>query len=246
MTKSFYDKIGARIGWDFSKIYTKLKTKRKWDFINLVSKHISPNQVLLDIGTGGGEILLNLAAKAKFSYGIDNSPAMIRTAKINLTKTKFKNKVKFLVEDSHALHFKEEYFDLIICRHAPFSTTEVFRVLKRGGIFITQQVAENDKISFKRIFSRGQNFGIKPGTLMRDYLFQLKNSGFNITKTENYNVTEYYPHKDLLFLLRNTPIIPNFNLKKDNIFLDRLIRSFSTTKGIITNESRFLILARKS
>lgn len=44
------------------------------------------------------------------------------------------------------LPFDDEYFDVITNRHGAYNVDEVKRVLKDGGLFLTQQVgAENDK-----------------------------------------------------------------------------------------------------
>lgn len=44
------------------------------------------------------------------------------------------------------LPFKDDEFDIVINKHGSFNISELFRILKTGGIFITQQVgAENDK-----------------------------------------------------------------------------------------------------
>ena len=44
------------------------------------------------------------------------------------------------------LPFEDERFDLVLNRHGDLNPEEIYRVLKPGGIFITQQVgAENDR-----------------------------------------------------------------------------------------------------
>ena len=44
------------------------------------------------------------------------------------------------------LPFGDDSFDLVINRHGDFNAVEIYRVLKPGGLFITQQVgAENDR-----------------------------------------------------------------------------------------------------
>ncbi len=120
-------------------------------------------------------------------------------------------------------------------------------MLKPNGIFITQQVGEKDKENIKKIFGRGQSFGKKAGTLMKKYIDELKKAGFIIAIADDYNATEYYHDmKDLIFLLAHAPIIPNFNIKKDQKFLEKIENKYKTKKGIKTNSYRFLIIARKA
>ena len=40
--------------------------------------------------------------------------------------------------------FPDESFDIVVNRHGSYEPKELFRVLKPGGLFITQQVGENN------------------------------------------------------------------------------------------------------
>jgi len=244
--KQLYEKVGSAIGWDFSRIRKRTKViGKKWDFLEIVKNYVDKKTILLDIGTGGGELLLKIARFVKKAYGIDNSESMINTAKRNLEKSQQIN-VEFKLADAEKLPFPKEYFNVVTCRHAPFYTEELFRVLKPNGIFITQQVGEKDKENIKKIFGRGQSFGERVGTLMTTYLQELKNQGFKILRKDTYNAIEYYANiKDLIFLLKNTPIIPNFDLKRDQKFLGEIEKRYKTKEGIKTNSFRFLIICRR-
>ncbi|MCD6114670.1 methyltransferase domain-containing protein [bacterium] len=244
--KQLYERVGSVIGWDFSKITKRTKVVgKKWDYIKVVKKYINKETILLDIGTGGGELLLKIAPFVKKACGIDHSRSMIKTARKNLAKSKIPN-VEFKLADAKRIPFSKEYFNVVICRHSDFYPKEVFRVLKPNGIFITQQVGEKDKENIKKIFGRGQHFGKRVGTLMNKYLQELKKTGFKILKKNTYNALEYYANmEDLIFLLKNTPIIPDFNIKKDQKFLEEIERRYKTKKGIKTNSFRFLIICKK-
>ncbi|UCD03628.1 MAG: class I SAM-dependent methyltransferase [Candidatus Woesearchaeota archaeon] len=243
--KELYDKASSVIGWDFSDIRKRLKTEgRKWNYIELVKTYGNRDSFLLDIGTGGGELLLEVANYFRKAYGIDVSPKMIKTANKNLKESKVSN-VEFSVADSKKIPFKDEYFDIVICRHAPFYAKEVFRVLKPKGIFITQQVAENDKINIKKVFERGQSYGEEPGTLMNKYVKELKEAGFRIIREDKFNIIEYYIPGDLVFLLKNTPIVDGIDIKKDYLLLEKLEREHNVGDRIKTNASRSLIICKK-
>ena len=244
--KQLYKRVGSVIGWDFSKIIRRMKVVgKKWSFLEIIKKYISKETILLDIGTGGGEKLLQIAKFVKRAYGIDNTRGMIATAKKNLTKSKISN-IEFKLADAKKLPFPNEYFDVVISRHAPFYAKEVYRVLKPNGLFITQQVGEKDAENIKRIFGRGQSFGKKSGTLMNKYIQELKNSGFKILRKDTYNATVYYANMaDLIFILKNTPTIPDFNIKKDQKFLEEIEQKYKTKDGIKTNSFRFLIICKK-
>ncbi|CAM4023070.1 class I SAM-dependent methyltransferase [Lederbergia lenta] len=242
--KSFYEKVGKTNGWDFSKLQVMLEGVL-WDFNEEIRKKSKSSDVLLDIGTGGGENLLSIAHSFLFLIGIDLSSAMIEMAQTNLKESNSSN-VRFFQMSSDELQFPLELFDVVTCRHAPFSSTEVAKVLKKDGYFFTQQVGEGDKINLKEAFKRGQ-LNEENGALLSKYVRELKQAGFSEVTTFEYDATDYYQRpEDLIFLLKHTPTIPNFGKETDDIeVLNDFIKNNNTPKGIRTNSKRFLIIARK-
>lgn len=242
--RKFYEKVGKINGWDFSKLQVILEGVL-WDFNEEIMKKSKSTDVLLDIGTGGGENLLSMANSFLFAIGIDLSSAMIETAQTNARKSSRSN-ARFFQMSSEKLQFPLEFFDVVTCRHAPFSSTEVAKVLKKGGYFFTQQVGEEDKENLKHAFKRGQ-FNEKNGALLSRYVKELKQAGFSEVNTYEYNGTDYYQRpEDLIFLLKHTPIIPDFGKVASDIeILNDFIKNNHTPKGIQTNSKRFLIIAKK-
>ncbi|SDZ41195.1 class I SAM-dependent methyltransferase [Bacillus sp. 166amftsu] len=243
--KNFYDRVGEINGWDFSKIKST-SIGVQWNFYEKVKQACKPNGILLDIGTGGGENILRIASSALLLIGIDNSNGMMKTAKSNLKKSCVAN-VRFIQMTSEDLQFPNDFFDVISSCHAPFVASEVAKVLKEGGTFLTQQVSEADKLNLKKAFGRGQSIGVDDGTLKEKYIQELKEAGFVEVHSFDYNAIEYYQRaEDLVFLLKYTPTIPNFGQeKKDFDILDNFIENNRTKKGICTNSKRFLIIANK-
>lgn len=242
--KKFYDEVGRLNGWDFSKI--KATTEGvKWQFYKEVTQRCKERDRLLDIGTGGGETLLSIAHTCSLLVGIDLSSGMIRTANYNLENSN-KTNVQFLQMDADNLDFPQNYYNVVSCRHSPFNAQEVGKVLVKDGVFLTQQVSENDKLNLSQAFGRGQNTNVD-GTLKNRYMEELSEAGFSDIQSFEYDATEYYEtYEDLVFLLKHTPIIPNFG-KHNNDFeiLSKFIDDNRTEKGIKTNSKRFMIIAAK-
>lgn len=244
--EDFYNKVRASNGWDFSSV----KCTAEGNGIDLYSdvvQHCSPSTLLLDIGTGGGEAVLSISEKALLLVGIDQSSGMIGTALRNLKQSNTDN-VRFLEMSAEKLDFPDGFFDVVSCRHSMFDAAEVARVLKKGGIFLTQQVAENDKTNLKQAFGRGQSLGVQAGTLMQQYVDELIKAGFTGIQPVAADVTEYYETaEDLIFLLKHTPIIPQFG-ESDGDFkvLKTFIEENQSEKGIRTNSARFMITAKLS
>jgi len=240
----FYDQIGKLNGWDFSDVKCVSEGVKR-DFWKEAAKVCKPSDLLLDIGTGGGEALLTMTDSALLLVGIDLSAGMIETATRNAAKAGVSN-VRFLQMDAMKLDFPGKFFNVVTCRHSAFCTREIARVLLSGGIFLTQQVSENDKLNLKEAFGRGQALGAEPGTLKKRYETELNEAGFVDIQSFEYNATEYYETaEDLMFLLQHTPIIPGFGQNElDYQVFYKFIRDHQTEKGIRTNAARFMITAR--
>lgn len=243
--KKLYDKVGSLIGWDFSNIKVKSEGE-KWDFYKKVVGYCRKSDLLLDIGTGGGERVLKIATNVLLLIDIDISKNMIQTAYKNLQKSP-KNNVRFLQMDAKDLKFPNAFFNIVSCRHSNFFVDEISRVLVHDGVFLTQQVSEADKLNIKKAFNRGQSFGVKDGSAKEKYVKDLKEAGFSDIQTFDYDAKEWYATPDdLIFLLRNTPIIPNFG-ENDHDFdiLSEFIKDTTEDKGILTNSKRYMIIAKK-
>lgn len=244
--KAFYEQVGRLNGWNFSQVKCTT-TGVPWNLYDEVSLRCRPSDILLDIGTGGGEALLSIADSALLLIGVDNSIGMLETAAMNISKSG-KSNVRVLPMDAEKqLDFPDAFFNIVSNRHCSFNTPEVMRVLAEGGMFLTQQVSEEDKLNLKQAFARGQAFGVPDGTLLRQYEMELREAGFSSIQAFEYDAVEYYHRaEDLIFLLKHTPIIPNFGQDEiDFAILDRFIADNTADQGIRTNAKRFMLIAVK-
>src|SRR3712207_1953598 len=126
--RKFYENVGSLNGWDFSQLQVVMD-EPEWDFYDEVKKRSQKTDVILDIGTGGGENVLTIASSMLLTVGIDLSHGMIKTAKENMEKSSIPN-VRFFHMSSEKLTFPEGFFDIVASRHAPFFASEVANVLK--------------------------------------------------------------------------------------------------------------------
>lgn len=101
-----------------------------------------PNDVALDIATGGGHVALALAARCREVVASDLTPAMLDAAEAFITGEGITN-VRFELADAEALPFADGSFDIVTCRIAPhhFPNPDRFvresaRVLRPGGRFV--------------------------------------------------------------------------------------------------------------
>jgi len=103
---------------------------------------ITPRQYVLDVGCGTGYAACLLAKEYQVDVAaVDITPAVLEEARKRVVREKVGDKVKVIEADAHALPFPSNTFDaviaesvLIFCKKAKVAS-EVYRVLKPGGIF---------------------------------------------------------------------------------------------------------------
>ena len=241
--KNFYNKVGKIIGWDFSKMKYKMEDNSEFQFFDEINAKVNSDTILLDIGTGSGEKLLNLVSnECLLKIGTDFSSEMVKCA----NKQNIKSNVRFFEMDSENIKFPDGFFDIISARHTPFSSEEVFRILKNKGYFFTEQIDEDDCSELKKIFGRGQGYN-ETMKLSKKIENDIKNIEFEEVKFYDIIQKEYYEtEEDLLFLLNNTPIIPNFGNEKDDLNkFNEYIRRNTTDKGILLERKLFGVKIKK-
>ena len=117
----------------------------------MVREFLRPGVRLLDMGTGGGELLLTLGHPYELTSvteGWEPNLALCqkKLAPLGITVKYYDS------EKEMPLPFPDDSFDLVIDRHESYDLSEVRRVLKKNGFFVTQQVGgENDLPLVKRL-----------------------------------------------------------------------------------------------
>jgi SAM-dependent methyltransferase len=91
-----------------------------WEYQDVVPRYLRSSDVVLDIGTGGGERLGDLARSFGHGLGIDADPGMVVLASENSAAGNLGFRVC-----SERLESVPETFDVIIDRHAPFDLSAV-------------------------------------------------------------------------------------------------------------------------
>ena len=132
-------------GWDFSHLDGRYGEEQDipWNYDSLVRQYLKKDMKLLDYDTGGGEYLLSLghpfgntAATEGFAPNVQLCREKLIPLGIDLREC----------SDPSHIPFRDNAFDLVINRHGDFDPAELRRILKPGGMFITQQVGEqNDR-----------------------------------------------------------------------------------------------------
>ena len=88
-------------------------------FIKLVN--VKAGQVVLDITTGTGRYLIQMAKSGALCYGIDQSPKMLKVLSHKIKKENFERNIKKIsVGVADSLPYPSHFFDWIFLSHLIF------------------------------------------------------------------------------------------------------------------------------
>ena len=240
MKKFNYKEIGKEIGWNFAKMNYSVDHLSEYDYYKEVVNHITPTTKMLDIGCGSAEKTTRFYSIANKIYLTDFEPEMLKKAKKNVEKyyeglPNTKKKFIFGILDCNGpFNFPDNSFDLVVSRHCGANMKEVFRVLKKGGAFISEDYSSYDCQEIKELFNRGQNFNREP--LFKKVMNECLDAGFSEIKYLKFEEIEYYKTiDDLKYLLTHTPILDYYDEKQDDKILKKYVDKFLTSKGIKLN-----------
>ncbi len=231
-------------GWDFKYIAQRwIESPLSWNYPQVVLSHIKPDMHMLDMDTGGGEVLSSLQPLPKNTYATEGYPPNIPVAKARLEPLGV-----YFVEthQEDTLPFEDGLFDLVINRHAAFFAAEVHRVLKPNGLFITQQVGGKNNFELNELLQDEPEFQYSYFTL-EWATKQLTDAGFQILdQREEFPETIITDIGALVFHLRIISWqIADFSIEK---YHDKLVQihNMMQDKGSLRIKShRILIVAKK-
>jgi len=125
-------------GWDFSHMDKRwLFDPLPWNYLYIIKNHLKKEHMLLDIGTGGGEFLISLEHPHHLTYATEGYKPNFELCQQTLSPLGIN--IQYVPDDNY-LPFGNETFDIVIARHKLYVINEVNRILKPGGLFITQQI----------------------------------------------------------------------------------------------------------
>lgn len=233
-------------GWDFSHIRGKYEEGRDlpWDYEEIVRRYLRPEAKLLDIDTGGGEFLLSLGHPCENLAATENYPPNVELCRRKLLPLGIDFK---MADGGGRLPFCDQSFDVVINRHGDFNPDEIWRVLKKGGVFITQQVgAENDR-ELVRLLLKNEPELPFPRQYLRIARADFEDRGFVIQKADEvFLPIRFWDVGALVWFARIIEWeFPDFNVRDclENLYHAQQILE---RDGVIEGRShRFLLVARK-
>ena len=234
-------------GWNFSYISDRVvSSPLTWSYTSMLLPLIRKAGSLLDMGTGGGEFLSSLIPLPKYTCATENYEPNVPIAKRQLEPLGVK---LFSCVDDEQLPFKDEEFDLIINRHEFYSQTEVYRILKPNGIFISQQVGDKNDSKLRLLLTGGEESENETEWNLNFAVNKLEATGFEILESqENITFTRIFDVGAIVYHLKAVAWeLSGFSVEK---YYNKLleIHSLINERGYLeldSNNHRFIIKATK-
>lgn len=218
-----------------------------WDYDEVVRRYLWPEADVLEAGTGSGERLFTLAQHFGTGVGIDADPALIQTARDSVPPS-LREKVSFAVMRPDAFQFLDASFDVVLNQHAPLDVSEVVRVLRPSGFFITERVGAGDTRHICRIFGCDPDgrYRTTPPSGLIALTGAFLDGGCRVVARAEYDVPAYFVDlESLLLWLQSTPMPRDFNLDRHWEQVTQIAADYHTPRGIETNEHRELLIVQK-
>ena len=232
-------------GWDFSYVsgaQREIESPLPWSYASLLLPYLWRVESMLDMGTGGGEFLSRLQPLPPRTAATEGYPPNVSVAQGRLEPLGVK--VHEVVHDA-SLPFADNEFDLVINRHESYSATELARITRPGGHFITQQVGGETDNELNRGLGAPE---------MTEYLHwnlayaveELEGAGFAILHSvEAENFTRFYDIGAIVFYLQAIPWqVEDFSVDRYRDALLRMHHHIQTHGYIDIPGQRFIIIAR--
>lgn len=168
---------------------------------------------LLDMGTGGGEFLASLIPLPTHTCATEGYEPNVSVAR-NLLEPLGVKVFHYINDDD--LPFNDEEFEFIVNRHESYSPIEVFRLLKPGGCFITQQVGVKNDSKLRYILTNKEDIEKNVEWKFENMVKKLEIAGFIILESqENITLTRIYDVGAIVYYLKAIPWeLPGFSVEK--------------------------------
>jgi SAM-dependent methyltransferase len=229
-------------GWDFSYIADRTREEDPpWDYLARARMLIGTADSLLDMGTGGGEMLAGLAPLPPRTIATEFYKPNVGVAQQRLGPLGVR---VVEADEGRVLPFADEGFDLVINRHGAFTVSELFRILKPTGRFLSQQVGGNDRLDLLA------EFGIEPGPsdwTLGQTTMAFEQAGFTVEQAELWQGSmEFLDVGALVYYLKAIPwMVPDFSVDAYRPTLQRLHGKLASGEPLTCTKVSFLVQAQK-
>lgn len=235
-------------GFEFSWFENRATEQRPpWGYARLLVGRIEQAGAVLDVQTGGGEVIAGALAKAgrlpRLLTATESWEPSIAAARAALSP--YEGAV-VQVEDDDPFPFRDSSFDLVVSRHPTVAMwDEIARVLAPGGTYFSQQVGHgsNRELTDFMMGPQPLHFGRSPENAVRG----AEQAGLTVMDLRLATLeVAFYDVGAVAYFLRKVPwTVPDFSIAS---YRDRLWAMHEKIRGegrFVSRSQRFLIEATR-
>lgn len=233
-------------GWDFSHIIDTGRMRTvplTWSYTSEVLPRLHRVESVVDLGTGGGEYLSLLQPLPPRTVATEGYAPNLPLARARLEPLGVE--VIPCESDEH-LSLADADFDLVINRHTSYAPREVFRVLRPGGEFVTQQVGGEDDWDLNMLLGARPSLGAAEWRANRA-AEGLQAAGFEVlVRREDFPVKRYFDVGAIVYYLTAVPWqVKDFSVETYRDALLHIHRRILDDGHLDVRSHRFCLVARK-
>ncbi|MBW2281415.1 MAG: class I SAM-dependent methyltransferase [Deltaproteobacteria bacterium] len=224
-------------GWVLEYEPEPLRPGPPWDYKARASELCARAGTLLDLGTGGGEVLSRLLAASRAravatEWWHVNAPVAGR---------RLAGRAPVVRTSSLELPFADSRFDLVLSRHEELAPSEVARVLAPGGRLLTQQVIPDPWPELREFFPDMTRFPDHYAGYQRG----LQEAGLAIEEAREFrHPVRFHELGHLVYHLVAAPwTLPGFSIDTHGEPLARLSVEFEREGGLVLTDGLYLLQA---
>jgi SAM-dependent methyltransferase len=237
-------------GWDFPYLTGRRNAMGvlPWDYGSIALGFLTNASSILDVDTGGGEILSKLLRGSNFkghACAVEAYAPNVQVARKRLESLD----VEVYDTSQNSPGFDDGTFDLVLDRHGgSLRPTEIHRILRRGGHLITEQIGDRTNTELRELF------GAKSVPVpdwphnTEDAAKVFSQLGFATERLDEHSYpVRYLDVGALVYYLKAIPWeVPDFSIPNHSEILLRLHRR-SSEQGFAIDATyhAYLLVARK-
>jgi len=244
-------------GWDFAWLDQRMvEDPLSWDYLAQVRRRLDDARSMLDLGTGGGEILSQLSPLPAITVATEAylPNAFIAARRLSPLRVQViavegapENYSTLATPDANtpSLPIRDRSFDLVINRHESYLAAEVLRILRPHGRFITQQCGGRNYAGLNDLLGlpapRFESWNLSNARA------QLLAVGFDLLDMrEQFTTVRFHDVGAIVYFLKAAPWqAPDFAVPKFRNRLSELHNQIENTGPIAIQAHHFLIEAEK-
>ncbi|GAA0633939.1 class I SAM-dependent methyltransferase [Kutzneria viridogrisea] len=233
-------------GWDFSWLDGRATEQRpSWGYAGLLAQRVPLAEAVLDVQTGGGEVLAGVPRLARLTVATESWPPNVAKA----TELLRPRGVAVVADpDEPPLPFADNTFDLVTSRH-PVTTwwAEIARVLRPGGSYLSQQVGPSSAFELVEWFLGEQPAEVRDARHPDRGRAGAEQAGLTVVdlRAERLRM-EFHDIGAVVYFLRKVIwMVPGFTVDGHRERLLALHEHIQRHGPFVAHSARYLIEARK-